>query len=309
MRRRQRRLRSFDAQARHSRSSTRSWQQWSTTRTAPHGDRRQPPGPGQRRRETYSAPRRQEPPLPAVTTGTQFFTLDDESVPVTGVAAEPRGPQERVQRHIVEHIVDVCLFVQILGVPVPQMGNQLVERQAGHSDPRSGSSQCPRSLRTESRSFLWTGVVRRGRNSWWKCRLSCFFFLQQQSAEQIIDIPVPGTRGDHGGLQGFHPRQRSLQRTVEQTVDIPADGGLQLFIHDPGFASSAVSREELGQLIFRTFHRRKKCEGRRAGECGAGWARHLIHAERSPNGSCWRCTFRLQRSSRSSPWTDLNTWG
>ena len=35
-------------------------------------------------RETYSAPRRQEPPLPAVTTGTQYFTLDDESVPLTG---------------------------------------------------------------------------------------------------------------------------------------------------------------------------------------------------------------------------------
>ena len=29
--------------------------------------------------------------------------------------------------------------------------------------------------------------------------------LQQQSAEQIIDIPVPGTRGDRGGLQGFLP--------------------------------------------------------------------------------------------------------
>ena len=33
--------------------------------------------------------------------------------------------------------------------------------------------------------------------------------LQQQSAEQNVDIPVPGTRGDHGGLQGFHPRQSS----------------------------------------------------------------------------------------------------
>ena len=40
--------------------------------------------------------------------------------------AEPR-PQDRLKRHTVEHIVDVSAFVQILNVPVPQLGNQLVE--------------------------------------------------------------------------------------------------------------------------------------------------------------------------------------
>ena len=47
--------------------------------------------------------------------------------------------------------------------------------------------------------------------------------MQQQSAEQNVDIAVSGTRAflDHGGLQGFHPRQGSFQRTVEQIVDIP----------------------------------------------------------------------------------------
>ena len=48
--------------------------------------------------------------------------------------------------------------------------------------------------------------------------------MQQQTAEQMIDIPVPRTRGDRGGLQGFPPRQGS-QRTVEQIVDIPVPGG------------------------------------------------------------------------------------
>ena len=36
-------------------------------------------------------------------------------------------PQGRVQRHTVEHIVDVSPFVQILDVLVPQLANQLVE--------------------------------------------------------------------------------------------------------------------------------------------------------------------------------------
>ena len=61
-----------------------SWPQWSTTRTAPHGGQTTATRTRAEERETYSAPRRQEPPLPAVTTGTQYFTLDDESVSVTG---------------------------------------------------------------------------------------------------------------------------------------------------------------------------------------------------------------------------------
>ena len=36
-------------------------------------------------------------------------------------------PQERVQRHTAEHIVDVLPCVQILDVPVPQAGEQLVD--------------------------------------------------------------------------------------------------------------------------------------------------------------------------------------
>ena len=74
-----------------------------------------------------------------------------------------------------------------------------------------------------------------------------------------MDIPVLGTRGDHGGLQGFHPRQGSLQRTVEQIVYILVVGGPQDFLPDPGSAApSAVSRDELGQGFFRTFPRSKK---------------------------------------------------
>ena len=86
-----------------------------------------------------------------------------------------------------------------------------------------------------------------------------FSSLQQQTVEQIIDIPVPRTRGDRGGPRGFSPGQGSSQRTVEQIVDIPAGGGLQDFLPDPWLsASSAVSRDEAFQRVFRTFPRVQK---------------------------------------------------
>ena len=72
-----------------------------------------------------------------------------------------------------------------------------------------------------------------------------FSSLQQQTAVQTTDIPVSRTRCDRGGLQGFSPGQGSLQRTVEQIVDILAGGGLQDFLPDLGLsASSAVSCDE-----------------------------------------------------------------
>ena len=82
-------------------------------------------------RVTCSALWRQEPPLPAVTTGTQLFTLDDESVPVMGLRpsglVEPWRPQERVQRHTMEQFGELVPTVQIFDAPVPQVVNQLVE--------------------------------------------------------------------------------------------------------------------------------------------------------------------------------------
>ena len=70
------------------------------------------------------------------------------------------------------------------------------------------------------------------------------------TVEQIVDFPVP--RG--GGLQGLRPGQNSTVRFVEQNVDIPVPAG---GLHDlpvPGGSSlSAVSRDERGEGVFRTF--------------------------------------------------------
>ena len=71
--------------------------------------------------------RKTPPPQPVL------LSLYEEEEPGGGrpeAFVEPR-PQERVQRHVVEHITDlVCVapMVQILDAPVPQMG----ETAAGH---------------------------------------------------------------------------------------------------------------------------------------------------------------------------------
>ena len=59
----------------------------------------------------------------------EFFDLfSDDGRPAgegrPAALLEPR-PQEGVQRHVVECGIEVCPFVQILDVPVPQVGDQL----------------------------------------------------------------------------------------------------------------------------------------------------------------------------------------
>ena len=64
--------------------------------------------------------------------------------------------------------------------------------------------------------------------------------LELQSAEQIVDNPVPRGRGGSGGvrsLQGFLPEQNSTAPVSMQIVDFPVrSGGLQSrFSPRPGF--------------------------------------------------------------------------
>ena len=80
---------------------------------------------------------------------------------------EPR-PQGQVQRHTVEHIIDVVPFVQILDVPVPQVGwrlDTLTPKQVIEVPKISQDS-------TPQRCGLATYA-----DSWWKCRLSCLIPL------------------------------------------------------------------------------------------------------------------------------------
>ena len=62
--------------------------------------------------------------------GTEYFSLDVEDVPAAGSRPDRFAgvrPQERVQRHTVEHVVETFVFVPVLDAPVPLMAEQLVD--------------------------------------------------------------------------------------------------------------------------------------------------------------------------------------
>ena len=74
----------------------------------------------------YTAKFRELPPQAS----TQYFAMDLDEVPAAGGSRPDRlaavsGPQERVQRHFVEHLVEPVRGVPVLDALVPQMVNQL----------------------------------------------------------------------------------------------------------------------------------------------------------------------------------------
>ena len=69
---------------------------------------------------------------------------------------------------------------------------------------------------------------------------------------------------------------------MEQIVDISPGGGL-----GQGSASSAGAADEDFTVFFALLHSKKSAGCRAEGECAAGWARQLMHAERT-NASCRR---------------------
>ena len=189
-----------------------------------------------------------------------FFELFDEDTAGMrpGVLAEPR-PQEWVQRHTMEHIVDFVCFapmVQILDAPVPQTVEQLPD-VLQFFDPNPMRAVLRDTQLVEQ---LLPTIVS--------------FSLLQLIMEQSVDIPVPGGGGRNAGLQGSLPEQSStaplssaerlFERIVEQIVGSPG-GGLQDF--RPGQSSSSSSHfpagilgdaDEPGEGFFRTFPQNKK---------------------------------------------------
>ena len=211
---------------------------------------------------TYDAPRSQR--TANSREDSVYFDLFDED---TEGARPDRlagvRPQERDQRHTVEQIVDIVLFAPSLDVPVPQMDNQLVEvcRQLDVRIPEqvievpkiSPTPRPPRRRRVRFAEQLAEQLV--------EVPTIISYSSLQRTVEQNVNIPVPGREGQHVGLQGFLPRQRSTalhasqerssERIVEQIVDSRVLGGVSS-------ASSSGSREHAGEGVFRTFPRVKK---------------------------------------------------
>ena len=207
-------------------------------------------GGGESHEKKYTAKFRKTPPSQA------FFQLYDEEDAEREVrpaaVLEPR-PQGPVQRHTAQHIVDILPYVQILDVPVPQTGGQLVDfmQNLGTSTldeqviavPKISLDRIPQrsALRRTQKAEQLVEVATDSAYAFGAAISSALSgglqgFLPEQDSlrlqravEQTKDIPVPGRGGGgaRGGLQGFLAEQDSLrlQRAVEQIMDIPVPGG------------------------------------------------------------------------------------
>ena len=179
-----------------------SWPRMSTT--PPHGDRRARSGRWERDVLHGQVP---EHPTPQVA-GTQYFAMDVDEVPATGSRPDRLAgvrPQERVQQHPVDQIVDTAPALPILDVPVPLMGEQLVDVLRFFGTLCSVAEQV-----IDVPKILLEDIPERR-----LCREpqlveqlvevpTILYFLKQK-----VDIPVPGGGGRHADLQGFHSRQSS----------------------------------------------------------------------------------------------------
>ena len=154
-----------------------------------------------------------------------FFELFDEDTAGARpeAFAEPR-PQERVQRHVVEHITDlvrVAPMVQILDAPVSQMVDNVMDTfrcldkpiaEQVIGVPKISGLSCPSraSLREPQMAEHLMEVP----------TIVSYSFLQQLSVEQPVDIPVPHGGFACGGPQDFPPGHGPLKRTAEEISDI-----------------------------------------------------------------------------------------
>ena len=202
-----------------------------------------------------------------------FELFDEDTAGLRpGVLAEPR-PQERVQRHVVEHITDlVCCapMVQILDAHVPQTLEQLPDVLQFFGTLMTDSEQVIEVPKIFPEDVPMRAVLRDPQLAEQLVEVPTIvsYSWLQLRTEQTVDIPVPGRGGRSSGVQGFLPGQGSTallsseerisERTVEQAVD-PPGGGLQDF--RPGLSSSSSyfparvpeALDEPGQGVFRTF--------------------------------------------------------
>ena len=239
--------------------------------------------------------------IPPQVAGTEYFSLDVEDAPATGSRPDRLAgvrPQERVQQHFEDQFVDTASALPILDVPVPLMGEQLVDVLHFFDALIPVAEQVievpkiiieripPRTVVREPQLVEQLVEVP---------TIVSYSSLLQRTVEQHVDIPVPGGGGRLAGLQASLPGQSSTAPSVVQIVDIPG-GGLQgsrpgqgspasSYFHSPG--GSDDDADEPGTWVFRTFPRLKKsAEVTPALESESASERQLIRAERSSNASC-----------------------
>ena len=191
--------------------------------------------------------------------GTQHFAMDVDEVPATGSRPDRLAgvrPQERVQQHPVDQIVVTAPVLPILDVPVPLMGEQLVDVL------RFFDTLCPVAEQVIDVPKISLEDIPARR----LCRepqlveqlvevptvVSYSSFLQR-TVEQTVDNPATRGRGRRRGLQGFFPGQS----TTAAAVDIPVPrGDLQGFLPGQGSTASSSHSPDANEAcvgVFRTF--------------------------------------------------------
>ena len=183
--------------------------------------------------------------------------------------SEVAGRQEVLVRHVVEHMADVCPVVQILDAPVPQMVDTVLEFFRALDPPVDEQViAVPKiSIDSVSRRLVERRLPQMVEQLVEVPTIVSFSSLQR-ILEQTVDIPASRGRGRRGGLQDFFPGQSS---TAAADVDFPVPrGDLQGFLPCQGStASSSLSGavDDAGQGVFRTFPHGKKV--RSAGQVSA----------------------------------------
>ena len=144
----------------------------------------------------------QRTPLPRAASTVHFSLFDDGDV----LAARPTPlvevrPQQEVLRHTVECFADVVPMVQILDVLVPQLGEQVVEVLLKIDAPLLPEQVIDVPKISQDLAPLRLGDCLRQPQTVEQLMevptIVSYSLLQQLTAEQIIDIPVPG-RGEGG---------------------------------------------------------------------------------------------------------------
>ena len=208
----------------HLRSATRGW--WRVPRTTPYEARRQSPEPKR------GSPRGAPSP-----TGTDATSPGDAaSTPRRGAA------QGCVERHVVEHMADVCPVVQTLDAPMPQMVDTVLEFFRALDLPVDEQVIAVPKISTDrvSQRLVERRLPQMVEQLVEVPTVVSYSSLSQRTVEQTVDNPASRGRGRGGGLQGFFPGQS----TTAAAVDIPVPrGDLQGFL--PGQVSTASSSHSL----------------------------------------------------------------
>ena len=191
-------------------------------------------------RELHHAPRRKKLPPQ----GTRPASL-----------AEPRADVERVQRHIVDQMVDAPLLLGVLSPFDFRVAEQVIEVPKIVCPPRAARTVLCAPQLAEQLVEVPTPVS--------------YSSSSQRSMEQIVDIPA-SVRGVSGSLQGFHPEQSTAQRTALQIADIPVPGRGDFgcpfgFLPEQGTSALHVSQERISERIVEQIDSGGDFPSRRAG--------------------------------------------